>query len=90
VSPPDRPAPAFGCLRRGRCGFVAATRHFLTYLREAGNERYLVALNFNDTPEEVPVQPGLVEVASTRDLEHGRVRHSVQLPAFGAAVIRLD
>jgi alpha-glucosidase len=77
-------------LRRGRFGFVAATRSFLTYLREAGDERHLVALNFSDIPEEIPVQPGRVEVASTRSMEDERVRHSLKLPAFGAAVVRLD
>jgi alpha-glucosidase len=77
-------------LREGRFAVVAATRNFLLYRRESGDERFMVAIGFGMADSEIPLLSGLVEVATDPAREGERISRWASLGKDEALVIRVE
>jgi alpha-glucosidase len=81
-----RASPA---LSQGSYRPVGATRNVLLYLRELGDERFLVAISFGEEGVDVPAEHGRIAVASSAHREGEAVGGTLRLEAGEAVVVRL-
>ena len=84
---------AHPALSVGRYEPVAMTGHLLAYIREARNERFLVALNFGDDPYELSLNTlagtGRIVLSTHLDRESGTDVRSIGLRANEGIVVQL-
>jgi alpha-glucosidase len=78
-------------LTRGSYRPLTVTDHLLCYLREAGGERVMVALNFGEEPAAIPLldERGTIRVASDVSRQAETVAGSISLPGRAGAIIAL-
>lgn len=73
---------------------VATTGHLLAYVRESGDERFLVALNFGADPYELSLDTlasgGRVVLSTHLDREDEPLRRSVGLRGNEGVIVRLE
>jgi alpha-glucosidase len=83
---------ASAALTRGSYRPFTVTDELFCYLREAGDERVMVALNFSAKPAMVslPDEKGTVLLATHGDREAETVTGSFMLPAQTGLVVSLD
>ena len=77
-------------LRSGAFAQVPVDANALAYLREAGNERVFVAVNFGQGPVELDVPAGSLEVTTRRELEGRALEGPFTLGGNEAVVLQLD
>lgn len=77
-------------LRQGTYRQAEAPEGCWAYLREAGQERLLVAINFVSEAVELEVPPGRVVLSTEPEPEGERLRRFLRLGADEAVVVRLD
>jgi alpha-glucosidase len=72
----------------GYAPFDAAPDECFAYLRESGEEKYLVLLNFSGVETEVPLPAGEWEVSVSTDSGRGEVGGNALLGAYEGVVLR--
>ncbi len=77
-------------LRSGAYAQVSVDANVLVYLREAGDERVFVAINFGAEAAELDVPAGSVKVATRRELEGRALQGQFTLDGNEAVVVQLD
>ena len=77
-------------LRSGSFAHVPVDANVLTYLREVGEDRVFVAVNFEEGSVEVDVPAGSLAVATRRELEGRVLEGTFTLGGNEAIIVQLD
>lgn len=80
-------------LKTGSYKHIAVTRQGIAYLRESGEDKFLIVLNMSHKPCYMPLKPqykGKVLIATIPELEGVHVEHQVYLSGDEGIIVKLE